>query len=98
MCPGKPPTLEEVEEECRNRGASFATPYAKGRGKNTPDLPARPLPPAEVRAINEKYLQLKADFDAARQAQGAGTAVAQAEQSIIGQATANHEESRPLTI
>ncbi len=93
MCPGKPMTLEEVQEECSNREAQFTTPFVRGRDKNTPDLPARPLPAAEVFAINQQYLQLKVSFEAERRGQDAGTAIGQAEQTIIGHAAANQEEN-----
>ena len=49
------------------------------------DIPERVLSPAEVDVINKKYLELKAAFDAKRQSQEAGLAIAEAEQNLTMQ-------------
>ena len=61
MCPGKPATLEDIEEACRE--TPFRTPFWKDNTSQT-DIPERLLSPAEVDVINKKYLELEAAFDA----------------------------------
>ena len=55
MCPGKPATLEEIEEISKE--TPFYRPFWKGRTTDT-DIPARRLESAEVDVINRKYLEL----------------------------------------
>ena len=76
MCPGKPATLEDIEEACRE--TPFRTPFWKGNTSHT-DIPERVLAPAEVEVINRKYMEPKAAFDAKRRSQEAGEFIAEAE-------------------
>ena len=82
MCPGKSATLEKIEEACQE--TRFRTPFWKGKTSDT-DMPGRILSPAEVDVINKKYLELQAAFDAKRQSQAAGEAIAEAEQNLTAQ-------------
>ena len=76
MCPGKPATLEDIEEACRE--TPFRTPFWKGNTSHT-DIPERVLAPAEVEVISRKYMEPKAAFDAKRRSQEAGEFIAEAE-------------------
>ena len=82
MCPGKAATLAEIEEASRE--THFRTPHWKGKAADT-DILERVLSPAEVDAINRKYLELDAAFLAKRQGQAAGEAIAEAEQNTTAQ-------------
>jgi len=87
MCPGKPATLEEIEEISKE--TPFYTPFWKGQTTDT-DIPARPLEPAEVDVINRKYLALKAAFDAKRSSQNPTESIMGAENRVCG--TENHDD------
>ena len=89
MCPGKPATLEEIEEISQE--TPFHTPFWKGQKVDT-DIPERPLPPAEVDVINRKYLELKAAFDAKRASQSPTESINRAEDRLTAQAAANTGE------
>ena len=69
MSPGKPATLEDIEEACRE--TPFRTPFWKGNTSRT-DIPERVLAPAEVEVINRKYMELKAAFKCQEAQPGSG--------------------------
>ena len=89
MCPGKPTTLEEIEEISQE--TPFHTPFWKGQTVDT-NIPERPLPPAEVDVINRKYLELKAAFDAKRASESPTESINRAEDRLTAQAAANTGE------
>ena len=80
VCPGKPATLEEIEEISQE--TPFQTPFWKGNTTDT-NIPERSLSPAEVNVINRKYLELKATFDAMRARQSTKDSVHRVEDVLV---------------
>ena len=93
MCPGEPTTLDQLQKECEGRELPFSTPAQKSKRRDIDDIPARALSVAEVHAINDKYLQIRAAFEDQKSQQSVGAAVAEAQLGLSGQAHAYHEET-----
>ena len=78
-CPGKRTSLEEIADIIQD--TPYETPAYKGTKESTHIKP-RPLSKEEVYVINNKYLELQAEFVAERNSQAANEAIANAEQNL----------------